>query len=266
MSDDEKSSYGSGSDSDSEAEMMDGKTNAFKGRKVILPKIPGRKLGSDEEDADDAEEEEDDEDADDAEEEEDDDDADDADDVDYSDEAAVANKVFDNIPQVAVGNKKKKAADTSAAVEFDVAAYEDDDEEEDDEEDEDETGEKYLQKLDELTKRNIIGDYHPELQQHNHDEIESLSVVVRDDHGNIIDPFHRTVPFLTKYEKARMLGERSRQLDAGAKPLVEVETGIIDSYLIAVAELEQKKIPFIVKRPLMNGGCEYWKLKDLEYL
>jgi DNA-directed RNA polymerase I, II, and III subunit RPABC2 len=261
MSDYEKSSDAGDSSGGSEDELMDGKSNSFvmggKGRKVILPKIPGRKVGSDEEEDDEEEEEEEE-----ADEDEEEDEEADEDEVDYSDEAAVANKVFDDIPQVA----KKKRTDAAAAVaEFDVGTYEADEDDADDEED-DETGEKYLQKLDELTKRNIIGDYHPELQQHNHDEIESLSVVVRDDNGTIIDPFHRTVPFLTKYEKARMLGERARQLDAGAKPLVEVEAGVIDSYLIALAELEQKKIPFIVKRPLMNGGCEYWKLKDLEYL
>ena len=31
-------------------------------------------------------------------------------------------------------------------------------------------------------------------------------------------------------------------------------------------EFEQKKIPFIVRRPLPNGGSEYWKLRDLEIL
>jgi hypothetical protein len=35
-------------------------------------------------------------------------------------------------------------------------------------------------------------------------------------------------------------------------------------YLVAKLELEQKKIPFIIKRPLPNGGSEYWKLSDLE--
>lgn len=260
MSDYEKSSSdGNTSGSDGDEFPGEGGDATFgiggggKGRKVILPKIPGRKLGSDEEE----DEEEEDEDVDDDEEEEEDDDDDDEEDTND-----IANKVFDDMPQVAVIGKKKKNNEP----ELDIPLYEADEEEMDEEDDDDETGEKYLQKLDELTKHNIIGDYHPELQQHNHDEIESLTVVVRDDQGTIIDPFHRTVPFLTKYEKARMLGERARQLDAGAKPLVEVEPGVIDSYLIALAELEQKKIPFIVKRPLMNGGCEYWKLKDLEYL
>jgi DNA-directed RNA polymerase I, II, and III subunit RPABC2 len=137
---------------------------------------------------------------------------------------------------------------------------------EDGREDDDEYGENYLQKFDEFTKKNILETYHPELQQHNHDEIEAMSVIVRDKNGNIADPLHRTLPFLTKYERARILGERAKQLDAGAKALVEVESGVIDGYLIAMAELEQKKIPFIIKRPMLNGGCEYWKLKDLEFL
>jgi hypothetical protein len=31
---------------------------------------------------------------------------------------------------------------------------------------------------------------------------------------------------------------------------------------IAEAELEQRLLPFIVKRPLPNGTCEYWKLEE----
>ena len=41
---------------------------------------------------------------------------------------------------------------------------------------------------------------------------------------------------------------------------------MIDGYLIALKEFEEKKTPFIIKRPLPNGGCEYWKLSDLEVL
>ena len=39
---------------------------------------------------------------------------------------------------------------------------------------------------------------------------------------------------------------------------------IIDGYIIAEEELKQKRIPFIIRRPLPNGGSEYWKLQDLE--
>ena len=48
--------------------------------------------------------------------------------------------------------------------------------------------------------------------------------------------------------------------------MVEIEPSVIDGYLIALKEFEEKKIPFIVKRPMPNGGCEYWKLSDLEIL
>jgi hypothetical protein len=29
-------------------------------------------------------------------------------------------------------------------------------------------------------------------------------------------------------------------------------------------ELKQKRIPFIIRRPLPNGGSEYWRVQDLE--
>jgi DNA-directed RNA polymerase I, II, and III subunit RPABC2 len=104
------------------------------------------------------------------------------------------------------------------------------------------------------------------LNAHNNEEVEILSRVVRNENGQIIDPLHRTVPFITKYEKARVLGERAKQLNSGAKPFVEVEPSVLDGYLIALKEFEEKKIPFILKRPLPNGGCEYWKMKDLEVI
>lgn len=136
----------------------------------------------------------------------------------------------------------------------------------DDEDEEEGDDDHYLQKFDESLKTNIIAEYHPEMQIHNNDEVDVLSRVVRNENGTIIDPLHRTIPFLTKYEKARILGERAKQLNSGAKPFVEVEPSLIDGYLIALKEFEQKKIPFIIKRPLPSGGCEYWKLQDLEIL
>jgi DNA-directed RNA polymerase I, II, and III subunit RPABC2 len=137
---------------------------------------------------------------------------------------------------------------------------EDDDEEDDDEDD------NYLQKFDENLQKNIIADYHPEMISHNYSEIEVMSRVVRDENGVIIDPLHKTLPFITRYEKARILGERSKQINAGAKPFVDIPSNMIDGYLIALKEFEEKKIPFILKRPLPGGGLEYWKFKDLEIL
>ena len=115
----------------------------------------------------------------------------------------------------------------------------------------------YLQKLDDLNKKNIIQEYHPELLHHNHSEIEAFTRIVRDEKGVIIDPLHKTLPFITKYERARILGERAKQLNMGAKPLIDIGPEIIDGYIIAEKEYVEKKIPFIVKRPMPNGGCEY---------
>jgi DNA-directed RNA polymerase I, II, and III subunit RPABC2 len=136
---------------------------------------------------------------------------------------------------------------------FDSDADEDDDE-------------NYLQKFDESLSQQIIADYHPEMKAHNYDEIIKLSKVTRNADGIIIDPLHNSLPFITRYEKAKIIGERSTQLAGGATPFVQVEDTVIDEYLIATKEFNEKKIPFIIKRPMPNGGCEYWRFEDLEIL
>jgi DNA-directed RNA polymerase I, II, and III subunit RPABC2 len=137
-------------------------------------------------------------------------------------------------------------------------------EDEDYDDDDDEYEENYLQKFDSEVNRNYIVEFHPECLNHNSDEVLKLSRVIRDDNNIIIDPLHKTQPYLTKYEKARILGQRSKQIETGAKPLVKVPENIIDSYVIAEFELREKKIPFVIKRPIPGGKFEYWNLKDLE--
>lgn len=136
----------------------------------------------------------------------------------------------------------------------------------DEEDDDSDLEEDYLQKIDSSMQTDIVSSHHPELLQHKTEEIETLSKVVRNEENMIVDPFHKTVPFLTKYEKARILGERAMQLNAGGKPFVNVDPSILDGYLIAEKELNEKKLPFIIKRPITNGACEYWKVEDLEIL
>ena len=133
-----------------------------------------------------------------------------------------------------------------------------------DDDDDDEEGEQYLQKFSQSVNENYILDFHPESISQNYDEIVSMSKVVRNAQGIIIDLLHRTIPFLTKYEKARILGQRAKQINSGAYPFVKVPENVIDGYIIAEMELKQKRIPFIIRRPLPNGGSEYWKVQDLE--
>lgn len=147
--------------------------------------------------------------------------------------------------------------------EIDEALYNGSDDEDDEDEEYDEDD---LQKIDESAHTKIINNYHPELKTLNYEEIETLCTVVRDIKGNIIDPLHKTLPILSRYEKARILGERAEQINAGAQSFIELDPTMIDGYLIALKELDQKKIPFIIQRPLPNGGSEYWRLCDLEML
>ena len=137
---------------------------------------------------------------------------------------------------------------------------------EDEDDDEDDLDDDYLQKMDSKMRQNIVDTYHHELKIHNADEIDVACIVARNEDGYIVDPLHKTLPFITCYEKTRVLGERAKQIEAGAKPFVEVEENIIDSYLIALREYQAKQIPFIIQRPLPNGLSEYWKLSDLELL
>ena len=136
----------------------------------------------------------------------------------------------------------------------------------DDDDDEDDEYVKRFEKLDKQMKEDHITNYHPTSMQENYQEIATLSLVVRNDKGEIIDPLHRTIPIMTKYEKARILGQRAKQINNGANIFVQPKQETFDGYLIALQELEEKKVPFIIRRPLPNGHSEYWKVADLEYL
>tara|TARA_B110000483_G_C18207044_1_gene548402 strand:+ start:13779 stop:14429 length:651 start_codon:yes stop_codon:yes gene_type:complete len=136
----------------------------------------------------------------------------------------------------------------------------------DDESDDDENDDEYLYKLDQDIKTNYIKDIHPETSIHNYEEVKKLSAVVRNLHGIVVDPLHKTIPIMTKYEYTRILGQRAKQIESGATPFVKIDNNIIDSYVIAENELSEKKIPFIIRRPIPNGGFEYWNVNDLEIL
>jgi len=146
----------------------------------------------------------------------------------------------------------------------------DEESEEEPEEDEeytiDDFEEDNLQKINDNLKKNMILENHPESLNHNIMEIKALSNVIRDKDGRIMDDLHKTNPFITKYEKTRILGLRAKQINSGSKPFVNVPLNIIDGYTIANMEYKEKKIPFIIRRPIPNGGSEYWKVKDLEQL
>ena len=93
-----------------------------------------------------------------------------------------------------------------------------------------------------------------------------MCITERDKNNIVIDKNHKTIPFLTKYERCRIIGTRVKQLNSGAKPLVEFKEAILDNCVIANRELREKKLPFIIQRPIANGKSEYWNINDLEFL
>jgi len=109
--------------------------------------------------------------------------------------------------------------------------------------------------------QNKLKQFHPESRVANYKEIKILTRIKRDN-GIIVDPIHRTLPILSKYERTKILGQRSKQIEDGDTPYISTNN-IIDPYIIASMELEEKKIPFIIRRPLPNGNSEYWNLNDL---
>ena len=124
----------------------------------------------------------------------------------------------------------------------------------------------FLQKFNKESKNDFIASNHQECLSKNLDEIKDLLDVIRDKNNIIIDELHKTLPILTKYEKTRILGIRIKQLNNGALPYVKIAEDLLDSFIIAEKELKEKKIPFIIQRPLPNNTFEYWKLEDLEIL
>ena len=123
-----------------------------------------------------------------------------------------------------------------------------------------------LQKIDAELKENYIENFHSECLNIDKNELDKLSKVTRDNTNNIVDEFHKTISIMTKYEKTRILGIRTKQLNNGNIPYVSIDESLNNNYLIALKELNEKRLPFIIKRPMPNNKFEYWKLTDLEIL
>lgn len=77
-----------------------------------------------------------------------------------------------------------------------------------------------------------------------------------------------TREYYTKYEYTALLATRAQQLAEGAKPLVSLDglkTGDpMFVWTLARREIEQRKLPFLIRRQLPNGDSEYWSTQELE--
>lgn len=105
---------------------------------------------------------------------------------------------------------------------------------------------------------------HPEIQA-DYIEIINERLLVKD-LPVMNDANHKTYPFLTQYEKTKILSLRASQLAHNSRPFIEVPAHVTDVHEIARLELEAKRIPYIIKRPLPDRTFEYWRLQDLVIL
>lgn len=81
---------------------------------------------------------------------------------------------------------------------------------------------------------------------------------------------NQTMPTMTKFELAKILGQRMEQLARGAPTLIDVSKenfgGLANHEKfkrIAELEIRQRVLPFMIGRTLPNGAKEYWKLSDM---
>ena len=149
------------------------------------------------------------------------------------------------------------------------------DDSEEEEENDDDYEDVYMDnRIDDEFKMKFIQTIHPEEVHDQMDKMNASTIIkkqhnVDDTHSipNLIqDSDHSSYPFLTKYERARVIGLRISQLNEGARPFIRLQHKIIDNHIIAEKELQEKKLPFIVMRPMPNGKKEYWRLEDLEII
>ncbi len=79
-----------------------------------------------------------------------------------------------------------------------------------------------------------------------------------------------TQPYYTKYEFTALVAVRAQQISDGAKPLVSLD-GLRASdpmfvWNVARREIEERKLPFIIRRQLPNNTMEFWSAMELEVI
>ncbi|RAL51400.1 unnamed protein product [Cuscuta campestris] len=72
----------------------------------------------------------------------------------------------------------------------------------------------------------------------------------------------KTSKYMTKYERARILGTRALQISMNAPVMVDLE-GESDPLEIAMKELRERKIPFTIRRYLPDESYEDWPVDEL---
>ncbi len=110
------------------------------------------------------------------------------------------------------------------------------------------------------------GAYDPDVEDaelQSAEEVQQMEVIEQDAVLVKVDKSKRkTSRFMTKYERARVLGTRALQISMNAPVMVDIK-GETDPLKIAMEELLQRKIPMIIRRYLPDGSYEDWSIDEL---
>jgi DNA-directed RNA polymerase subunit K/omega len=75
-------------------------------------------------------------------------------------------------------------------------------------------------------------------------------------------------PIMTKYEFDQIISLRANQIAFGSPAFVNITDKTIQSNMelrqVALQELREGKLPFIIKRPMPNNKFEYYRISDLD--
>ena len=103
-----------------------------------------------------------------------------------------------------------------------------------------------------------MGEEEKDQEGHDGNELSGIRRGLR----KVPDAERITSRFMTKYERARILGSRALQISKNA-PLMVDPGEESDPYKLAEMELDRRKVPFIVRRYLPDGSYEDWKVSEL---
>ncbi|KAA3475989.1 dna-directed rna polymerases i, ii, and iii subunit rpabc2 [Gossypium arboreum] len=103
-----------------------------------------------------------------------------------------------------------------------------------------------------------------DLENNNNDDVPLEPIETEDnvDQDAKDKTTRKTSKYMTKYERARILGTRALQISMNAPVMVELE-GETDPLEIAMKELRERKIPFTIRRYLPDGSYEDWGVDEL---
>lgn len=97
------------------------------------------------------------------------------------------------------------------------------------------------------------------------EDMEELFDDETEEASNIVPKEERTTkPFLFKYERVRLIGDRTKQISLGAKPMIK-NSEHLPPKKVAELELEHRVMPLFIERPMPNGKRERWTLNELIY-